>query len=68
MSERKSYPIDQLRVSGAFIVRGDVSDVKAFLGRLGETLQSHHLDLIYETFDTAELYVTKVRPDRQGAR
>ena len=66
MSDRKHYPIDQLRVSGAFVVRGDVSDVKAFLSRLEDTLRSHRLDLIYETFDTAELYVTKIRSDRQG--
>ncbi len=58
----------ELRVSGALIIIGDVSDYKAFLGELNRLLDAHDLRLVFQTISADRLRVVREADYRQGGR
>jgi hypothetical protein len=51
--------LSELRLSGAFIIRGDVNALKQFLEGLKAALDRHGLELVFQTFSSERLRVVR---------
>ena len=60
------FDFPKLRLSGAFIVKGDVEDLKRFLASLEPILKRHNLELVFQTYSADRLRVVRESDYREG--
>lgn len=59
MEGRLLRGISDLHLTCAFIVRGDVDDLKRFLAGLDPILERHNLRLLFQTFSADRLLIVR---------
>jgi hypothetical protein len=58
--------LSELRLSGAFIIAGDVDGLKRFLTSLEETLRRYGLELVFQTYSADRLRVVREADWKEG--